>query len=134
MTTIGGGTIQCETNPYSDNPETYFEIDHSGLRSEIPIYYKGEPLGNTYCVVQTGAHESTGTGGWKQFSATFDNPYESEPFINVMPTTGFSTENIMFDGFHITGEGYSGFNYSVYCVDPKYNYKTKWFAVGNIKR
>lgn len=134
MTTIGGGTIQCETDPYSDNPETYFEIDHSGIKSEIPIYYKGEPLGNTYCVVQTGAHESTGTGGWKQFSATFDNPYESEPFINVMPTTEFTTENIVFVGFHITGEGYSGFNYSVYCVDPKSNYKTKWFAVGNIKR
>lgn len=135
MATIGGRRIKCEMDPYSDHPETYFELDDSGLKTEVPIYYKGESLGKTYCVVQTGEHESPGIGKWKQFSAEFDKPYESEPFINVMPATGFSTENIMFDGFHGSPEnGYTGFDYSIYCANPEFSYKTKWFAVGNVKR
>lgn len=110
------------------------DTDHSA-RFNCPIYYYEKPLGESYCVVQTGSNECLGTGGWKRFSATFNEIYESEPFINVMPTTGFTTENIMFDGFHGSPEnGYTGFDYSIYCANPEFSYKTKWFAVGNVKR
>ncbi len=135
MTSISGRNIKCEMNPYSDHPETCFELDDSCINTEVPIYYKGESLGKTYCVVQTGTNKSSGIGDWKQFSVSFDKIYETEPFINVMPSTRFSTENIMFNGFHGSPEnGFTGFDYSIYCMDPKIDYETKWFAVGNIKR
>lgn len=107
-------------------------------RFNCPVYIRDRMLWNSHISVKTGTHSSIGTGGWVKFSVTFDKPYKEEPFVNVMPTSGFSTENIMFNCFHGNSEdGFTGFDYSVYCVDNrediKITYDTKWFAIGDEK-
>ncbi len=46
MTSISGRNIKCEMNPYSDHPETCFELDDSCINTEVPIYYKDEQKTN----------------------------------------------------------------------------------------
>lgn len=108
-------------------------------RFNCPIYIHDRLLWNSHISVKTGTNSSVNTGGWVRFSVVFDKPYAKEPFVNVMPITAFSTENIMFNCFHGNSEdGFTGFDYSVYCINNNpdgtaFIYSTKWFAIGDEK-
>lgn len=118
-------------------PYGYFSANFN-----CPVYIQGKKLinwDNNDILIQTGTKEWETTGNWFKFTVVFDKPYVAEPFVNVMPTTGFSTENIMFNCFHGNpDEGFTGFEYSVYCLNnnpdgTRFIYGTKWFAIGHKK-
>ena len=116
-------------------PYGYFSANFN-----CPVYIQGKRLinwSNDDILIQTGTKEWETTGNWFKFTIVFDTPYKKEPFVNVMPTTGFSTENIMFNCFHGNSEdGFTGFEYSVYCLNnnpdgTRFVYGTRWFAIGH---
>ncbi len=81
-------------------------------------------------------NKSAATVPWIDQTADFGVVYESAPLINVMFNgTKPDHENIVFVSY-ITDQqdGYTGFTYRVRTEDPEFNYSTKWWAVGNVRR
>lgn len=98
------------------------------------LYEGGKSLANKYCVVKTGTKSAVGTGGWKQYQVSFGVTYATEPFVNVMDTSKFATENVNFDGYiGDSTNGYTGFYYSVYTPTTTFTYTTRWWSVGRVK-
>ena len=127
--TLSGHGIYFECG--HEELKTVFEVDYYGINVNGIIQQNNKLIGD--CVARSGTESHEGTGTWQVFRVDFGVKYAKEPFVNVMPITLFSNENIAFskfigDKFH----GYTGFEYTVYCEDPKFSYETKWFAVGNI--
>lgn len=99
----------------------------------------GKPLKELYSVVKTGVNDLVNkeaeTIPWIEQTASFDVVYESEPFVNVMFCGSLpEQENIVFIEYIGNSEdGYTGFKYMVRTKDPEFNYRTKWWAVGNVR-
>lgn len=129
--TLSGHGIYYECG--HEELKTVFKVDYYGINVNGIIQQNNKLIGDLYCVARSGTESHEGTGTWQVFRVDFGVKYAKEPFVNVMPITLFSNENIAFskflgDKFH----GYNGFEYTVYCEDPKFSYETRWFAVGNI--
>lgn len=131
--TLSGHGIYYECG--HEELKTVFEVDYYGINVNGIIQQNNTLIGDLYCVAKSGTKSLDGTGTWEVFSVDFGVKYENEPFVNVMPITLFSNENIAFCKFF--GDkfnGYTGFEYRVYCKDPEFLYETRWFAVGNIRQ
>ena len=99
----------------------------------------GKPLKELYSVVTTGenslVNKEAETIPWIQKTASFGVIYESEPLVNVLFYGSLPDhENIVFKEYIVDSmDGYTGFKYMVRTKDPEFNYRTKWWAVGNVK-
>lgn len=115
------------------NEETLYSINNFGFHEY------GKSLRELYSIVKTGENnlinKDSSTVPWVEQTAFFGVVYDSAPLVNVMfYGTMPDHENIVFNEY-IRGlkGGYTGFKYMVRTKDPEFNYRTKWWAVGNVK-
>lgn len=115
------------------NEETLYSIDNLGFHEY------GKSLRELYSIVKTGENnlinKDSSTVPWVEQTASFGVIYESEPLVNVLFYGSLPDhENIVFKEYIVDSmDGYTGFKYMVRTKDPEFNYRTKWWAVGNVK-
>lgn len=82
----------------------------TGIENKIKIY--------------SGEVTNVGCGSWRDVRITFPEPFKVVPFVNILPTTLFSMENICLREVTTTG-----LIYSVY-EQTTFTFGTRWMAIG----
>ena len=72
----------------------------------------------------SGEISNVGSRSWRDYRITFPEPFTEIPFVNIMPTTLFSMENICLREVTTTG-----LVYSVY-EQTDFTFGTRWMAIG----
>ena len=74
--------------------------------------------------IYSGTNTNVGSQSWRDIRVNFPTPFKQVPFVNVMPTTLFSMENICLK--EVTT------SYMVYSVyeQTTFTFGTRWMAIG----
>lgn len=74
--------------------------------------------------IYSGEVTNVGSKSWRDIRITFPEPFKVVPFVNILPTTLFSSENICLREVTTTG-----LVYSIY-EQTDFTFGTRWMAIG----
>ena len=72
----------------------------------------------------SGEFSNVGCRNWREYRVTFPEPFTDIPFVNVMPTTLFSSENIALKEVTTTGLVFMLYE------QTDFTFGTRWMAIG----